>query len=134
MKRLSILAIIFLTLGIPFHASAVEEPLLAPMRGTAYCVSGVTASGAITRPGICASNNEMLGKTAIIYQRNPDNTLGEFVGIFEVLDSGGSKGIKNGNVIDIWEPDLEQCQELMDLLYSNNCEGKIFVQFIDAEG
>lgn len=100
------------------------------MRATAYILTGTTASGQQTRHGICASGNrEWLGKTVMVYQRTPDNELGEFIGIYEVLDTGCSK-----HVIDVWCDGIEEAEAFMRLVESNGCGGKIYVQLIDAEG
>lgn len=101
---------------------------------TAYCVSGITASGEETRIGICAGSKDYMGKTIILYQRLPDGSIGELIGIYECLDTGGTKGIKSGTVIDVWCPDLESCQDFMDTVYEDNCKGKVYIQVVEAEG
>lgn len=103
---------------------------LYEMHATAYTLTGITASGQETRHGICASGNrEWLGKTVIIYQRTPDNDIGECIGYYEVLDTGCSK-----HVIDVWCDGKDEAQKFMDKVYENGCKGKIYVQLIDAEG
>lgn len=97
---------------------------------TAYCLDGVTATGKHTREGICATGNpEWIGMTAVIYQRLPDNKVGEIIGIYEIEDTGCKP-----TVMDIWEPDLDRCQEFMNRVYEDGCEGKVWIQIIDAEG
>lgn len=73
-----------------------------------------------------------MGKTAIIFQRLPGDILGDFIGVYEVEDTGSSKGITEGNVIDIWQPDMDACQEFMNLVYEDDCKGKVFVIFLDT--
>lgn len=94
---------------------------------TAYCVSGTMASGQQTRPGVCAAKKEWLGKKAYIYQRLPDNTRGELLGVYDILDTGGTQGLKNGKVIDVWMPDLQGCQDFMDYVYEDGCKGRIYI-------
>lgn len=98
---------------------------------TAYCVTGVTKSGQITHDGICAAKEEWLGKYAAVFKRLPDNTCGEFIGIYEIADTGGTDGLKNGRVVDIWKPDLDSCQAFMNLVYEDDCEGKVFIFVLD---
>jgi len=100
---------------------------------TAYCVSGVTASGEMTRDGICAGKDEWLGKTVILYQRLPDDSVGDMIGMYECKDTGGTPGLKEGRVIDVWHEDLDQCQEFMNLLYEDGCQGHVYIQVIDME-
>ena len=105
-------------------------PELIEGKATAYCLPGITASGQPVRDGVCAMHDrELLGKTVIVYKRLPDGSLGESIGIYEVLDTGCAKG-----VIDVWCEDLEECQEFMDTVYENGCKGNIFYQIIEADG
>ena len=99
------------------------------MHATAYCLDGITASGAPVRKGICATGDKRhLGETAILYQRLPDGSIGEIIGIYEVADTGCSE-----YVIDVWCPEAE-CQAFMDRVYEDGCKGKIYVQFLEAVG
>lgn len=72
---------------------------------------------------------EWIGKTAVVYLRNEDGTIGDFYGIYEIKDCGGTEGLKNGLVIDIWEPDIETATQVMA-----ETKGIGFVQLLDAEG
>ena len=106
---------------------ACEEPQLLKMRSTAYCLQGITCTGKEVRPGICASGNkDLIGKTLILYQRLPDGSVGRMLGILECEDTGCSE-----YVIDTWMPDLEWCQEWMNLVYEDGCQGKIYVQVVE---
>lgn len=128
---LVILATCLLGIKADINAKVYEErPLMYHMQGTAYCLHGTTASGQLTRKGVCATGKEeWLGKTIVMYQRLPNNKLGDFIGYYEVLDTGCHK-----NVIDVWQEDEEDCQEFMDLLYRNNAQGRVYIQVIDAKG
>lgn len=107
-----------------------NEPVLIKARATAYCLPGTTASGQEVRKGICASGNkDYFGKTVVVYQRLPSDEVGEIIGIYEVLDCGCSK-----HVIDVWCPDLNECQEFMNRVYEDGCQGKIFVQVLEGDG
>lgn len=114
---------------IGFTSYASNEPALIKMRATAYCLEGITVSGTEVRKGICAtSDRSLLGKTAIIYQRLPDNEVGEIIGIYEIQDTGCRE-----HVIDVWFPESE-CQDFMNRVYEDGCQGKVWVQIIDAQG
>lgn len=46
----------------------------------------------------------------------------------------GGAGIESGNVIDIWCEDLDKCQDFMNRVYEDGCQGRVFIQIIEAEG
>jgi hypothetical protein len=96
--------------------------------------NAITSTGNKVREGICASSKEYEGKTIIIYQRMPDGSIGDVLGIYECLDTGGTKGIKEGIVIDVWKPDNESKDEFINRSYENDCEGKIWIQVLDSNG
>lgn len=102
------------------------------IKTTAYYLDGITASGQHVRPGICAGMDWMVDEadengswTAMIW--TADGT--EFLGYFELLDKGGTDAIKNGNVIDVWFPTYEECQEWMEIT-----NGKCLVRYFYAVG
>lgn len=118
------------------YVKAEEDPSIELIKGfaTAYCYGTTTYSGEPVHDGICASSIDRIGKTIIIYKRLPDGKIGDYIGTFECKDTGSTDGIKKGTVIDIWCKDKEKCQEFMNLVYEDGCEGKIWIQIIDAEG
>lgn len=84
------------------------------IRATVYTGDGITASGRRTRYGIIAGRREWMGCTAVLWDVNEDGTIGEFIGYFEVLDTGAgidSDGdgygdtIITGDSIDVWTED-----------------------------
>lgn len=101
---------------------------------TAYCLPGITASGQEVHPGICAMNSkvvkefDLMGKDVALYQRLPNGEKGKLIGIYEIADTGCKK-----NVIDVWMPDLKQCQKFMNLVYEDGCKGKIYYEVIEDE-
>lgn len=118
------------TLATLKSKAADNQPDLYKLHTTAYCLPGTTCTGIHVRKGICASGRkEFIGKTVILYQRLPNDEIGDIIGIYEVLDSGCSK-----NVIDVWCQDLDECQQYMNRVYEDGCKGKVYVQVIDAEG
>ena len=86
------------------HAAHTLEDYAYPqrIRATCYTQTGITKSGQYTRQGILAGKEEWLGHAAVLYAVNEDGSMGEIIGIYEFLDTGGTKGLKNGTVIDVW--------------------------------
>lgn len=92
----------------------------------------ITYSGSKVRQGICAASKSYLGKTIILYQRLPDDTVGNILGIYECLDTGkGSKAFQEGKVIDVWKPNKESKDEFIDLTYMNNCQGRVWIRILN---
>lgn len=105
------------------------KPIMLPMNATAYCLTGATASGTNTRYGVCATGNRnLIGNEAILYQRLPDGSKGRYIGTFIIEDTGCAE-----SVIDVWKPNLTECQEFMDLVYQDGCKGKIWVELRKVE-
>lgn len=98
------------------------EPTL--IRCTVYCDSGVTKSGQHTRDGIVAMNKSMLGKGIVMYDKDM-----QFIGYYEVLDTGGNKDLKAGKRIDVYRETLEECNE-----WIRQYGDYVYIQIIDAKG
>lgn len=64
------------------------------------------------------------GKVAAIYLDN-GGEMGEFLGYFEILDTGGDERIQDGLVLDIYIPDHDVCIEFG--------RQKVIVTIIDGE-
>lgn len=128
---LIILSAILITALISFRSNAEEnQPVLTKARATAYCLQGTMANGEEVRSGTCAvSDRKMIGKTLVMYQRRPDGTVGKMIGIYEICDTGCKKG-----VVDVWQPDLNECQNFMNLVYEDGCKGKIYIQILEVDG
>lgn len=122
------LSIIFSVLCTSVKAkSNFVEPV--KMRCTVYCDYGTTKSGVITRVGIAAINNKNLGKTAILYRCNTDGSIGDFIGFYEILDTGGHPGLKSGTRIDIYCTDQSACDA-----WIKEYGDYVMLQIIEAEG
>lgn len=107
---------------------AADKPEVAPvqqMETTAYCYGTTRCDGGAVRTGTCAGKPEWHGKVAAIYL-DDNGELGEFLGYFEILDTGGDERIKNGTVLDIYIPDYDACIEFG--------RRKVLVELIDGEG
>ena len=121
---------------IGFTSYASNQPTLIKGFATAYNgPSEYTYTGKPVHEGICGGCEAYIGKTIILYQRLPGDQIGELIGIYECEDTGpGTDGFREGRVIDVYEPSLEDCQKFMDLIYTNNAHGKVWIQVLEAEG
>lgn len=129
-KLVTMLSLLILLSSTSSYAEEYEEiPYMYKCRATAYCLDGHTCTGKDVREGICAAGNkDWVGKTVILYQRLPNGKVGEMIGIYEVEDSGCSE-----YVIDVWRSP-EDCQDFMDRIYEDGCQGKVYVQVLEAVG
>ena len=101
-----------------------EQPEYFEVEATAYCDGEVCCRGEIPRWGICAGKPEWYGNIIALYENN-NGVPGEFIGYFECLDTGGER-IKNGEVIDIYNPSREWCKQFG--------RKKVIAYIIDGEG
>jgi len=122
MKKGVVALLLALCIATPVHAQELIKG-----RATVYSLEGKTAMGTPVRLGVCASGNkELLGKTIIIYQRKPDDTIGDCLGIYSVEDTGCKK-----EVIDIWCP-KELQKPIINKTWENGCKGKIYIQVMEV--
>lgn len=134
LKRSSAVISAILIILILASSESKAAELYTKGHATAYCLTGITASGLKTQYGICAMNSEtvreqkLMGKTVILFQRLPDGSVGKEIGTFLIADTGCKK-----NVIDVWMPSLELCQNFMNIVYEDGCKGKIFYQIVDED-
>ena len=117
------------------EARAEDQPTLINGNATAYNgPSDHTYTGKPVHKGICGGCQAYIGKTIILYQRLPGDEIGQIIGIYECEDTGpGTDGFREGRVIDVWMPE-DECQDFMDLLYTNNAKGRVFLQVLEADG
>lgn len=95
------------------------------MECTAYYEGEVTASGQEVRPGVCAGKREWLGLTCIVYE-DDGGRLGDYIGIYEILDTGGEERVRKGECIDIYMQGEEECMEWG--------RRKVWVLLVEADG
>ena len=135
-RILSILLIIGMcSIGFTSYATD-EQPELIKGYATAYNgPTDTTCTGKPVHKGICGGCQAYIGKTIILYQRLPGDEIGQILGVYECEDTGpGTDGFRECRVIDVWMPE-DECQDFMDLLYTNNAKGKVFIQVIgDCNG
>ena len=128
--------ILFLLTAINTTASDGDE--LQKIRATCYCHEGTTASGQHTREGIIAGKKDWMGKAVALYRCSEGDELGEFIGYFEILDTGAGidtdgdgKGdsIKRGKSIDIYKNTLDDAKAFV-----REYGDYVYMKLIDAEG
>ena len=134
-KIIFILVLIMLTLrlltvnaeGIPPEERIGGEPFRAEC--TAYCDSGITASGKPTVEGLTLGGApEWIGCMAVLYEVDDDGTIGDFIGLYEVMDTGwGRDGdALRGETVDIFMEDYDACIQWG--------RRDVYVQIIDGKG
>ena len=134
-KIIFILVLIMLTLrlltvnaeGIPPEERIGGEPFRAEC--TAYCDSGITASGKPTVEGITLGGApEWIGCMAVLYEVDDDGTIGDFIGLYEVMDTGwGRDGdALRGETVDMFMEDYDACIQWG--------RRDVYVQIIDGKG
>lgn len=108
----------------PDNSIHFEEQGFVKMHTTAYCMGHTTANGSKVHTGGCAVNYEHMGQIAEIYTLD-----GNFLGLYEVNDVGGTQGLQDGRVIDVYRNNLTQCE-----MYMKITGGKVWVRFTDGNG
>lgn len=86
----------------------VVDPILSSgateeFQATAYCVTGITKSGAWTELGIVAADPNVIPLGSMIYLESPVMS-----GVYQVMDTGR---LIKGKIIDIYIPSYELCRE-----------------------
>ena len=134
LKKWAFFIILILSLSIKVKAN--NEPELIKGFATAYpSDKDTTYKGDKVHEGICGGCKEYYGKTIVLYQRLPGDEVGEIIGIYECLDWGpGTQGFQEGRVIDVYRSSKDRCKEFMKRVYEDDCQGKVFIQVIDAKG
>lgn len=104
------------------YPDAIEKHIEA----TAYCYGTTTCTGKPVREGIAAMSKRYLGMTAHVYTEDENGQALDYIGTYEIEDTGGDERIKNGNCIDIYIPDHDACIEFG--------RQKVVVFLIEAKG
>lgn len=85
---------------------------LKAIEATAYCVTGTCADGTQTQENSTAAMaKEYIDADIYVWLRNPDDSVGDYLGAYEVHDTGSNERIKAGTVVDIYMPDYNTCIE-----------------------
>lgn len=121
-KILIVIFCIFCALSIGAGAR-VDTSNMQLMYTTAYHRGHHTANGSKVHIGGCACNPH-LGDVAIIYTVD-----GQYLGMYECNDTGGTQGLQNGTVIDVYRKNLTQCETWMKIT-----GGKVYVLWVKGKG
>jgi len=114
MKRLLAL-LLFIALAasatLTTEADGAELPQAELMRVTCYyCNSGVTASGnAPIANYTCGARRDLIGSIALVYEDN-NGEPGDFIGLYEIQDTGSADRIQTGKSIDIYQTTYADCK------------------------
>ena len=129
------LALLLISIILVKCTAEEADPSEDMIKGFATAYNGptdTTCTGKKVHEGICGGCKSYIGKTIILYHRLPGDKVGEIIGVYECEDTGpGTKGFQEGRVIDVWQEDKKACQEFMNLIYKDNCQGKVWIQVID---
>ena len=85
------------------------DAIVKHIEATAYCYGTTTYSGKAVREGMAAMSKRYLGMTAIVYEADENGNPLDYIGTYEIEDTGGDERIKNGNCIDIFMSSREEC-------------------------
>ena len=136
-KKLISIALLIIMCSTGFTSYGKDEqPELIKGYATAYNgPSDHTYTGKPVHKGICGGCQAYIGKTIILYQRLPGDEIGQILGIYECEDTGPSTdAFKEGRLIDVWCEDLDACQEFMNRVYEDGCQGHVWIEVIQADG
>lgn len=115
---------------VPAHYQEEINPYPNSIRkdieATAYCYGTTTCTGKQVREGIAAMSKSYLGMTAHVYTRNDEGHPVDFIGTYEIEDTGGDYRIKNGSCIDIFMDSYEDA--------INFGRQDVVVYLVDAKG
>lgn len=102
-------------------------PFVEPvkMRVTCYLPTGnPTCTGVMPFEGGCAAKREWVGCVAVVYTEDM-----QYVGCFDINDTGGHKRIKSGASIDIYRNSMERARS-----WVREYGDYMYVQIIPCDG
>lgn len=102
------------------------DAIVKHIEATAYCYGTTTCTGKKVRKGIAAMSKRYLGMTAIVYEVDGNGNPIDYIGTFEIEDTGGDERIRNGNCIDIYIPSYQEA--------INFGRKQVLVYLIEAKG
>lgn len=83
------------------------DAIVKNIEATAYCHGTTTYTGKKVREGYAAMSKRYLGMTAVVYEADSEWKPLDYIGTYEIEDTGGDERIKNGNCIDIYISDYD---------------------------
>ena len=101
------------------------------IRCTCYTGYNKTYTGKQPYDGcrIIAGKKEWLGSVAALYSVKKDGSKGNFLGYYEVADTGSAKSLNNGTSIDLWRTDLDEAQDWVEVIGDY-----VYMELIKGEG
>lgn len=127
-----LLSVLMFAQSIPVQAKELnyeDYALPRKIRCTCYTGGTVTATGKTPRYGIAGGKPDWFGCAVAIYQMDSDGSMGDFIGWWEVEDTGSAKTIQNGTSIDLYQYTLEECYD-----WVRTYGDYVYIQLIRAEG
>ena len=94
-----------------YEFNPYPDAIVKNIEATAYCYGELTCTGKKIREGIAAMSKQYLGMTAIVYEADKNGEPLDYIGTYEIEDTGGDYRIKNGTCIDIYIPDYAKAKE-----------------------
>ena len=88
-----------------------SDVIVKNIEATAYCHGEVTCTGKKVREGYAAMSKQYLGMTAVVYEADENGKPLNYIGTYEIEDTGGDYRIKNGTCIDIYISDYDAAVE-----------------------
>jgi 3D (Asp-Asp-Asp) domain-containing protein len=85
------------------NSISVKQLKQEEFQATAYCVTGLTASGVPVEPGHVSADPKVIPLGSMIYVETPLMS-----GVYQVMDTGE---LIKGKIIDIFIPSYEACME-----------------------
>ena len=106
------------------------EPEPKEVKLTCYLPTGnVTKTGCEPYEGIIAAREEDLWKVAALYEKKDDGSLGDWIGFYEVRDTGGSNALRNGKSVDVF---MENEDRMWSFVKEHGTD--VYVIFYEAKG
>lgn len=119
------------TFPVEAHEQLKVEHYAQPqkIRCTCYVGGTVTANGKKPFYGTVAGPRDWFGCAVAIYQMNEAGGCGDFIGWFEVNDTGPNDLLLSGRAIDLWQESLEDAND-----WVSQYGDYVYIQLIRAEG
>lgn len=134
LKRIISLFVIFVLITQPITARAnvlsvndYSEP--RKIRCTCYVGGKVTANGKKPFYGTVAGPKDWFGCAVAIYEVDQDGQCGDFLGWWEVNDTGPNDLLLSGKAIDMWQESLEDAYD-----WISQHGDYVYIKLIRAEG
>lgn len=134
LKRIltAVMVVLILSQALPVQAKTLAvEYYNTPqkIRCTCYVGGTVTATGKTPHYGIIAGPREWFGCAVAVYSVNEHGGKGDFIGWFEIDDTGPNEALEAGKAIDLWQESLEDAND-----WVKSYGDYVYIELIRAEG